>query len=69
MEFVNSEGIYRFYLFIVVDGGEVILILDVSSNFLILDIDDVLIQGGGIFYMVCMRIVVGNFIVDDLGYV
>lgn len=43
MEFVNSEGIYRFYLFIVVDGGEVILILDVSSNFLILDIDDVLI--------------------------
>lgn len=68
-ELANSEGTYRFHSLTVADGGEVTSTPDVSSNSLTLDIDDVLIQGGGILHMVRMRIVAGNFTVDDLGHV
>ena len=68
-ELANSEGTYRFHSLTVADGGEVTSTPDVSSNSLTLDIDDVLIQGGGILHMVRMRILAGNFTVDDLGHV
>lgn len=68
-ELANSEGTYRFHSLTVADGGEVTSTPDVNGNSLTLDIDDVLIQGGGILHMVRMRIVAGNFTVDDLGHV
>lgn len=43
IELVNSEGIYRYNFLMVVDGGEVILILDVGNNLLIFDVDDIII--------------------------
>ena len=68
-ELANSEGTYRFHSLTVADGGEVTSTPDVNSNSLTLDIDDVRIQGGGILHMVRMRILAGNFTVDDLGHV
>ena len=68
-ELANSEGTYRFHALTVADGGEVTSTPEVNSNSLTLDIDDVAIQGGGILHMVRMRILAGNFTVDDLGHV
>lgn len=41
IEFVNLEGKYIFSFFIVVDGGEMMIIFEVGRNELILDIGDV----------------------------
>lgn len=68
-ELANSEGTYKFHSLTVADGGEVTSTTDVNNNSLTLDIDDVAIQGGGILHMVRMRILAGNFTVDDLGHV
>jgi len=68
-ELANSEGTYKFHSLTVADGGEVASTPDVNNNSLTLDIDDVAIQGGGILHMVRMRILAGNFTVDDLGHV
>ena len=68
-ELANSEGTYRFHSLTVADGGEVTSTPDVSSNSLTLDIDDVAIQGGGMLHMVRIRILAGNFTVDDQGHV
>ena len=68
-ELANSEGTYIFHSLTVADGGEVTSTPDVNSNSLTLNIDDVAIQGGGILHMVRMRILAGNFTVDDLGHV
>ena len=68
-ELANSEGTYGFHSLTVADGGEVTSTPDVSSNSLTLDIDDVAIQGGGMLHMVRIRILAGNFTVDDQGHV
>ena len=67
-ELANSEGTYRYNSLTVADGGEVTSTSDVGNNSLTLDVDDITIRGGGVLHMVCMRIFVGNFTVDDLGH-
>ena len=42
---------------------------EVGSNSLTLNVGDITVQGGGALHMVRMRVLAGNFTVDDLGYI
>ena len=68
-ELANSEGTYRFHSLTVADGGEVTSTSQVGSNSLTLNVGDIAVQGGGALHMVRMRVLAGNFTVDDLGYI
>ena len=68
-ELAKSEGTYRFHSLTVADGGEVTSISEVGSNSLTLNVGDITVQGGGALHMVRMRVLAGNFTVDDLGHV
>lgn len=68
-ELANSEGTYRFHSLTVADGGEVTSTSEVGSNSLTLNVGDITVQGAGALHMVRMRVLAGNFTVDDLGYI